>query len=50
MLAMVSLGLGEIVGSITMGLIVDKIGPKKACLVNVFLIFFQTLVVLIYII
>jgi len=38
MLAMVSLGVGEIVGAIGMGMIVDKIGSKKSCWVNIFLV------------
>lgn len=50
MFAMVSLGIGEILGGIVMGYIVDKIGPKKAALINVFLVFLQTVVVLAYLI
>jgi predicted MFS family arabinose efflux permease len=38
MLAMVSLGIGEIIGAIGMGIIVDKIGSKKSCWINVFLV------------
>ena len=40
MLAMVSLGVGEIVGAIGMGIIVDKIGSKKSCWINVILVLF----------
>jgi predicted MFS family arabinose efflux permease len=49
MLAMVALGAGEIVGSITMGLIVDHIGAKKSSLFNMMFIASATLVVVIYI-
>lgn len=38
MLAMVSLGVGEIVGAIGMGILVDIIGSKKACFINIALI------------
>lgn len=38
MLAMVALGVGEIFGAIGMGIIVDKIGSKKSCWINVILI------------
>ncbi|CDW79190.1 major facilitator superfamily protein [Stylonychia lemnae] len=48
MLAMVSLGVGEIVGAIGMGMIVDKIGSKKSCWVNIFLVILQTLAVLLF--
>lgn len=34
MMAMVTLGVGEIVGATFMGVMVDKIGPKKACWFN----------------
>ena len=46
MLAMVALGVGEIFGALSMGVIVDRFGPKKACLVNVFLIVSQTVLVI----
>lgn len=48
MLAMVSLGVGEIVGAIGMGMIVDKIGSKKSCWVNIVLVILQTLAVLLF--
>jgi MFS family permease len=48
MLAMVSLGVGEIVGAIGMGMIVDKIGSKKSCWVNIFLVILQTGAVLLF--
>ena len=49
MLAMVALGVGEIVGSITMGLIVDHLGAKKSSLFNMMFIGLATVVVVIYI-
>lgn len=48
MLAMVSLGVGEIVGAIGMGIIVDKIGSKKSCFINVILVILQTGAVILY--
>lgn len=50
MLAMVVLGLGEIVGGLIMGFIVDRIGSKKAALINVILILFAVIIVLCFII
>lgn len=38
MMVMCGLGVGEIVGGIGMGIIVDKIGAKKSSLINVLLI------------
>lgn len=38
MIAMVALGFGEIVGAIGMGIIVDIIGSKKSCWINVILV------------
>jgi Na+/melibiose symporter-like transporter len=38
MLAMVSLGVGEVVGAIGMGIVVDIIGSKRACILNIFFI------------
>jgi predicted MFS family arabinose efflux permease len=35
MFAMISLGVGEILGGIGMGLIIDRIGSKKACYINI---------------
>jgi hypothetical protein len=37
-MTMCGLGLGEILGGIGMGIIVDKIGAKKSCFVNMALI------------
>lgn len=50
MLAMTALGVGEIIGAIAMGLIIDKIGPKYSSLVNLPLVVIQTGVVIAYII
>lgn len=49
-MAMATLGIGEILGALVVGHIVDKIGAKKSSLINVVLIFIQTIVVIIYII
>jgi hypothetical protein len=49
MMTMCGLGVGEIIGGIGMGIIVDKIGAKKSCFVNMFLILLQTLLVCAYI-
>ena len=38
MLAMVALGVGEIIGSQSVGLIVDKVNSKKAVLFNLLMI------------
>ena len=46
---MCGLGVGEIIGGIAMGIIVDKIGAKKSCFVNMFLIVIQTVLVCVYI-
>ncbi len=46
---MCGLGVGEIVGGIGMGVIVDKIGAKKSALINSALIGIQTLIVCLYI-
>lgn len=46
---MCGLGVGEIVGGIGMGIIVDKIGAKKSSLINSLLILIQTVLVCIYI-
>lgn len=35
---MVAFGFGEVVGSILIGIIIDKIGSKKTSLVNIFII------------
>lgn len=50
MLAMVSLGMGEIIGGLTMGFIVDRIGSRKTTLINVILIFFSVMIVLSFIV
>jgi predicted MFS family arabinose efflux permease len=47
---MCGLGAGEIIGGIGMGIIVDKIGVKKSCFVNMFLILLQTILVCAYIV
>jgi len=49
MFAMVTLGAGEIVGAIGMGFIVDHIGAKKSCFINVILIILPTLCILAFI-
>jgi predicted MFS family arabinose efflux permease len=46
---MISLGFGEIFGSITMGLAVDHIGPKKATFVVLVMIILQCVLVVLYI-
>lgn len=48
MLAMISLGVGEIIGSIFMGIVVDAIGSKKACFINLFFVSLQTGCVILY--
>jgi predicted MFS family arabinose efflux permease len=50
MMAMISLGVGEILGGIGMGIIVDKIGSKKSCFVNIFFIFIAASLVILYVI
>ena len=49
MLAMVTLGVGEIVGAVGMGIIVDHIGAKKSCFINAILIVLPTLCILAFI-
>jgi hypothetical protein len=49
MLAMVSLGVGEIVGSISMGLVVDHFGAKRSSFLNMFFIGSAAMLVVIYI-
>ncbi len=49
MLAMMTLGIGEILGGIGMGVIVDKVGAKRACLVNIFNIFCANCLVIYFI-
>lgn len=48
MLAMVSLGVGEILGAILMGIVVDIIGAKKACFINVVFVVLQTFFVILF--
>jgi MFS family permease len=48
MMAMISLGVGEIFGGIVMGVIVDKIGTKKSCFVNIINVFIACSLVIIY--
>jgi len=50
MMAMVVLGVGEILGGLVMGLIVDKIGARKSSLINVGLICLANVLVLLIII
>lgn len=49
MLAMMTLGIGEILGGIGMGVLVDKIGTRKSVWVNVLNIVITTVVTAIYI-
>lgn len=35
---MVALGVGQIIGGVAIGLLLDKIGPKKCSLLNVALV------------
>jgi predicted MFS family arabinose efflux permease len=48
MLAMMSLGVGEIFGSYFMGRFIDKFGSKNSSIVNMFLILAATLIVIYY--
>lgn len=47
-MAMISLGIGEIIGGIGMGIIVDKIGSKKSCFVNITNIIVAVSLVILY--
>jgi len=47
--AMVSLGLGEIVGGFYIGQVIDKLGNKAASVSNLVFVALQTLIVLVYI-
>ena len=49
MFAMISLGVGEVIGGILMGILVDRIGSKKCCLINVCNIAFTVMITAIYI-
>lgn len=49
MFAMIALGIGEILGGIAMGLIVDRIGSKKACFINIANVINACAIVIIYI-
>ena len=46
MFAMVALGVGEILGAMIMGNVIDRIGSKKTCLINIGLVFVATIFVL----
>lgn len=49
MLALCSLGVGEIIGAFGMGYFIDKVGPKKGSFIIVVLVFLQTIIVILYI-
>ncbi len=49
MMVMIGLGVGEIIGGILMGVIVDIIGAKKSSFINCGLILMQTVLVVAYI-
>ena len=46
MMAMVALGFGEIIGANLQGIIIDRIGTRPTCIINVILILFATMFVL----
>lgn len=48
MMTMVALGFGEIIGANVQGRIVDRLGTKKTCLLNVGLVLISTMLVLNY--
>lgn len=48
MVTMVALGFGEIIGANIQGKIVDKIGTKRTCILNIILILVSTMFVLNY--
>jgi predicted MFS family arabinose efflux permease len=48
MLSMVAFGVGEMLGGLLIGQVVDRVGQKAAILTNVFLIALQTGVTLIF--
>jgi predicted MFS family arabinose efflux permease len=48
MLAMMALGVGEIIGAYLMGRFVDLLGPKTSCLVNMVLVLLSSLTVIYY--
>ncbi|CDW72896.1 major facilitator superfamily protein [Stylonychia lemnae] len=50
MLALVSLGAGEIAGSILSGWMIDKYGNKKTVIMNIFLVFIQTCLMIAFLI
>lgn len=50
MFAMVALGVGEMVGGLFIGYIIDHFGNRKAAMANVVLILIQTAVVITYIV
>lgn len=35
---MIAFGVGDVIGGLSMGLIIDKFGSKKTCFLNVFII------------
>lgn len=35
---MIAFGVGDVIGGLSMGLIIDKLGSKKTCFLNVFII------------
>lgn len=48
MFSMVYLGFGEIVGSLAIGQVIDRIGSKAVIVISLVLITLQTLLVLIF--
>ena len=48
MFAMVAFGVGEIVGGLLIGQIVDRKGSKRASLVNMTLVFLTTIMTIMY--
>lgn len=46
---MMTLGFGEIFGGISMGIIIDHMGAKKACIVNIVNVFIACCLVVFYI-
>ncbi len=48
MMAMMSLGVGEVLGGIIMGWVVDKFGTKLSCFVNIVNIFLASTLVIFY--
>ncbi|CDW80605.1 major facilitator superfamily protein [Stylonychia lemnae] len=50
MLTMVSFGAGEIVGSISTGIMIDKYGNKKTAMLNIFFVLIQSILMAVYLI